>query len=133
MARSHEPAPGSYARALARLYEINRIPAVLPGRPRSHPHLHDRLVAAGAVPAEPRPQPPSRARGFATLLVAPCLLVGWVIPPGLRAAVRYPPPATEPRLLLSIALTGGDAEQFTALAQARLEAAARSLGFSRAA
>ena len=67
---------GSYARALARLYEINRIPAVLLARPRSHPHLHDRRVAAAAVPAEPPPQPPSRARGFAALLGLACSWVG---------------------------------------------------------
>jgi len=50
--------PGVYARALARLYEANFAPAVMP-RKHSHPHLYDRLVSAGVQPDYPRPEPPT--------------------------------------------------------------------------
>jgi len=60
VARAHEPEPGAYAAALARLYRMNVIPAVLPGRHTIHPHLYDRMVAAGVTPDYPRPRPPVR-------------------------------------------------------------------------
>jgi len=60
MATVHEgPSPGTYARALERLYQINQMPAVMPGK-RTHPNLYDRLLAAGVTPAYPRPAAPAR-------------------------------------------------------------------------
>jgi Zn-dependent protease with chaperone function len=50
---------GTYARALERVYEINQIPAVISG-PLTHPHLYDRLLAAGVTPTYPRPAAPAR-------------------------------------------------------------------------
>jgi Zn-dependent protease with chaperone function len=56
IAREHEEEPGVYARALARIYEDNLIPAVTEHR-QTHPHLYDRLVSAGVAPDYPRPEP----------------------------------------------------------------------------
>ena len=47
-AREHEPSPGAYARALARLYEANLTPVVLSGT-TSHPSLFDRLATMPGV------------------------------------------------------------------------------------
>jgi hypothetical protein len=72
-----EVEPGAYARALARLYEANAVPAVMPGRARAHPHLYDRLVHAGVTPDWPRPAPPSltasRIVAFFTVGLAVCI------------------------------------------------------------
>ncbi len=68
--RHHEGDPGAYARALERIYQINLMPAVLPGRTRVHPHLYDRLLAAGVQPDYPRPAAPPRARRALALLLA---------------------------------------------------------------
>ncbi len=56
---------GVYARALERLYERNLAPAVMPGKSGTHPHLYDRLLAAGVTPAYPRPAPPQQRRELA--------------------------------------------------------------------
>jgi Zn-dependent protease with chaperone function len=73
---------GAYARALEKGYEANLLPVVMPGRRHVHPHLYDRLIAAGRPPDYPRPGPPARA-GLAALpsllLVAAC---AWAIVPG---------------------------------------------------
>lgn len=50
----------AYAGALAKLYELNGVPAVLPAGRRMHPDLYDRLLAAGVTPDFPRPAPPRR-------------------------------------------------------------------------
>jgi Zn-dependent protease with chaperone function len=63
-----------YARALERLHESNLAPAVASGRP-VHPHLYDRLIAAGVPPAWPRPDPPSAKRLWAGVAAAVALLV----------------------------------------------------------
>jgi hypothetical protein len=47
----------AYAGALERLCQVNLRPAVL-RRAGMHPHLYDRMVAAGATPSWPRPLPP---------------------------------------------------------------------------
>lgn len=57
IARTNEPDPGTYARALARLYEDNLLPAVNPKENATHPHLYDRLIDAGVTPDFPRPAP----------------------------------------------------------------------------
>ncbi len=55
IARSNEPDLGAYARALAQLYEDSLVPAVHAKQHATHPHLYDRLLAAGATPDYPRP------------------------------------------------------------------------------
>jgi Zn-dependent protease with chaperone function len=67
VAHHHDDDERVYARALARLYETNLTPAVL-ARRGVHPHLYDRLVAAGAPPPYPRPAPPSSRRLLGALL-----------------------------------------------------------------
>lgn len=48
---------GTYARALEKLYEANLMPVVGPAK-EVHPHLYDRMIAAGVTPDYPRPTPP---------------------------------------------------------------------------
>jgi len=50
---------GSYARALAKIYRFNAVPAVLSKR-AIHPALYDRVVAAGGAPSYARPHAPRR-------------------------------------------------------------------------
>ncbi|HEY1693684.1 MAG TPA: M48 family metalloprotease [Polyangiaceae bacterium] len=72
------PDDGTYARALEAIYAANLVPAVLAVR-GAHPHLYDRMVAAGVTPSWPRPVPPSRPRLRAALLA--CLGVTMVTLP----------------------------------------------------
>jgi Zn-dependent protease with chaperone function len=58
IAHGQEEDAGVYARALEKIHEANRIPAVFPAREQTHPHLYDRLLAAGVTPAYSRPKPP---------------------------------------------------------------------------
>jgi Zn-dependent protease with chaperone function len=57
-----------YARGLETLHRVNSIPAVMWGRPE-HPHLCDRLVAAGVPWEGERPQPPRLRRLVAGVLL----------------------------------------------------------------
>jgi Zn-dependent protease with chaperone function len=57
IAHANESDPGTYARALAKLYEDNLTPAVNSKKQTTHPHLYDRLLAAGVTPDFPRPVP----------------------------------------------------------------------------
>jgi Zn-dependent protease with chaperone function len=74
----HERNVGAYGRALEKLYQFNLIPPVTMASKASHPHLYDRLVAAGVQPSYPRPKRPSRGRMFAGLAVAIALAVAVV-------------------------------------------------------
>jgi Zn-dependent protease with chaperone function len=56
IAKSNEPDAGIFARALLRIHEDNLVPSVLRGGHASHPHLYDRLLAAGVTPDFPRPK-----------------------------------------------------------------------------
>lgn len=60
----------AYARALEKLHEANRLPAVMPGNHMVHPHLYDRMLAAGVIPEYPRPLPPSRISPVSLLCLA---------------------------------------------------------------
>jgi Zn-dependent protease with chaperone function len=85
MAKAGERNPGTYARALARIYEDNLIPAVTAGR-GTHPHLYDRLLAAGITPDFPRPEAAKSATWYSHLLgwllafLAMALVIGYVNP-----------------------------------------------------
>lgn len=56
-ASAHEANPGVYARALYKLYFSNLLPAVGSKDNATHPHLYDRMQAAGVEPDFPRPLP----------------------------------------------------------------------------
>jgi len=66
-AQALETTSGTYAHALERLYQANLSPVVQPGKGTTHPHLYDRLVAAGVQPGYSRPRPPSRWRRYLCL------------------------------------------------------------------
>ena len=73
LATSHQGgSEGVYARALEKIYELNLMPVVMRGKRTIHPHLYDRMVAAGVSPAYPRPKPPAAPWA----VIAPLLLVG---------------------------------------------------------
>jgi hypothetical protein len=57
-ATQNQASEGVYARALERLYQVSHIPVVMPGKRKVHPHLYDRMIAAGVTPEYPRPTPP---------------------------------------------------------------------------
>jgi Zn-dependent protease with chaperone function len=123
-----------YARALERLYELNLIPAVMSGR-QVHPHLYDRLLAAGVTPAYPRPEPPSGRRGEAAIAVAALwLAVSATVLAGaplfLQPAAVYGERASD----LWIALEpGAQAIHSRALLEHSLGHGERTLAFARAA
>jgi len=78
-----ETQAGTYPLALAKLYEANSIPAVMPGKRKIHPHLYDRLLSSGITPDFPRPKPPARWGIFAGLLLVAvnivCLTAIWLL------------------------------------------------------
>jgi Zn-dependent protease with chaperone function len=85
--REHEETTGVYARALEKIYEQNLMPAVLRGKRHPHPHLYDRLIAAGLKPAYPRPEPPRAGKALALFTFA--LLVAFVALLYSRAAGEW--------------------------------------------
>lgn len=86
-AQAHEPGQGSYARALERLHEIGLVPAVMPGKVHTHPHLYDRMLAAGVTPSFPRPLPPTRS----LRQIAPFGLLAWLAWCGFAWALAAAP------------------------------------------
>lgn len=93
IAQANESDAGVYARALARLYEENLIPAVMSHR-RTHPDLYDRLLAAGVHPDFPRPQKPGMyaPQGIILLILLGCLIgANLAKTPGLRDEPPQPP------------------------------------------
>ncbi len=72
--------PAIYARALEKIYQANQLPAVMRGNNMIHPHLYDRMLAAGVTPDYPRPQPPGRMAwpGWAAFLI-PCGMFVWMM------------------------------------------------------
>jgi Zn-dependent protease with chaperone function len=114
IAAGGEAEPGAYARALEALHERNLAPAVGWSAGGAHPHLYDRMEAAGLVPAYPRPAPPSRVRAFAggaVALVALVLLTAAVAEPRTR-----PLAGSASRAALDVALFGGSPDAFFELA-----------------
>jgi Zn-dependent protease with chaperone function len=74
-AHTAEPASGAYAAALEKICRLNLIPAVVPEKRPIHPHLYDRMLAAGVQPDFPRPDPPSRRRILAAILFIMLLMI----------------------------------------------------------
>jgi Zn-dependent protease with chaperone function len=62
----------SYMRSMIKLHEANAAPAVMSGK-QTHPHLYDRLLAAGIQPDFPRPDPPGTRAAFAEVLAVAIL------------------------------------------------------------
>lgn len=58
---------GIYASALEKLYRESQIPAVNVNNRQTHPHLYDRMLAAGITPDYPRPAKPRRLTLFGWL------------------------------------------------------------------
>lgn len=80
IAREAEGDAGTYARALAKVYEANVMPAVLNQRNPARAHLYDRMVDAGLKPDLARPAPPRMGRALAVVfatLFATAGLVGF--------------------------------------------------------
>ena len=78
---SHQQAgEGVYARALEKLYQVNHLPAVMPGNQSTHPHLYDRMIAVGVTPAFPRPSAPRKftTLGWCMLFAGPLALM-WIL------------------------------------------------------
>ena len=67
-----------YARALSKLYQANEVPAVMGRKRMAHPHLYDRLLAAGITPDFPRPDPPARWGGKVANLIVAVNMVGFL-------------------------------------------------------
>ncbi|HTB83302.1 MAG TPA: M48 family metalloprotease [Candidatus Sulfotelmatobacter sp.] len=67
-ARHFQLEPGVYASALEHLYQMNHMPAVMPQTRNVHPHLYDRMLAAGITPSYPRPDKPERISGHGDLM-----------------------------------------------------------------
>jgi Zn-dependent protease with chaperone function len=57
IAQANAPEGEAYARALLRIHQDNLLPAVHAKEQATHPHLYDRLIAAGMTPDFPRPVP----------------------------------------------------------------------------
>lgn len=95
---------GMYARALEKLYRANLTPAVL-GRTATHPHLFDRMAAAGTTPQWPRPEPPPSLLPALVVLasLASAAFVGaWYA----RFTIETSPRDDRPTLAMKLALDG---------------------------
>ena len=117
-ARAQEPEDRrAYARALERIYEDNLVPAVFRRR-LTHPHLYDRMLAAGVQPSYERPlPPPRRLPAIAISLVAVVALTLGTTPIALGGRK-----GDEPQVLRAIALSGGEPGQLGVLAEQRSKA-----------
>ena len=79
IAHANEPDPGIYARALAKLYEDNLLPAVNAKDRATHPHLYDRMLAAGVTPDFPRPKRTTTMSWNGTLLALALGVLGVIV------------------------------------------------------
>lgn len=111
---AHTHDEGSYASALEKLYEENLVPAVMRRR-TTHPHLYDRILAAGVNPPYPRPEPPPslRTRTVAVLLIVAGCSLGQVLSSSYFQRYAWDSP-TNARLAL--ATGGGKAQDLAAWA-----------------
>lgn len=91
--------PVHYAHALEKLYEANQMPAVMRSNSMVHPHLYDRMLAAGVTPDYPRPARPGLMAwpGWVILLVPLALFIVVLFQPQAEAPRNYKP-RPHPRL-----------------------------------
>jgi Zn-dependent protease with chaperone function len=75
--RVHED-KGIYARAMAKLYQANGMPAVMPRKRMAHPHLYDRMLVAGVTPDFPRPDRPARWGTWLGVLLVSVNMAGFL-------------------------------------------------------
>jgi Zn-dependent protease with chaperone function len=103
--------PRVYAHALERLYEVNVVPVV--GSRATHPDLYDRMLAAGVVPAYPRPARPSRLRTIAATVAGMAVAISGI------SALSYAPwwwRAAQPRALApNLAVLSLDPHSYSSL------------------
>ena len=105
---------GTYPRALARLYEANFEPLVGYGKGGTHPHLYDRLVAAGTPPLFPRPPAPSWGRRWLAMILSIGVVVSfWV---GLLYAGHAVRQGEDETSILWVVALRGDAPSVSTLA-----------------
>jgi len=77
IATENQVEQGLFAGALEKLYCDNLIPAVSTGKRKAHPHLYDRMLAAGIQPDYPRPAKPQSMRWSVFLIsIALGVLIG---------------------------------------------------------
>jgi Zn-dependent protease with chaperone function len=74
IAAEHQSDEGAYSHALLKLYSVNQMPAVMIGKRQIHPHLYDRMMAAGVTPDFDRPRAPAFASW--TVLIPIVLVIG---------------------------------------------------------
>jgi Zn-dependent protease with chaperone function len=87
IARAHETSAGSYAWALEKNHIANLTPAVNQSKNSSHPHLYDRMLAAGVAPNFERPAPPRQKSiipGIPAIMVFVICAVVMVVSTALR-------------------------------------------------
>jgi len=101
----HQLEPGVYARALEKIYQDNLVSAVATSNSQAHPHLYDRMLAAGIQPEYPRPTKPS-AMAWPSVLM-------WVA----YAMVKQPRRSAEGNLVYT--LEAATAEQLLAEVKAK--------------
>jgi hypothetical protein len=118
----HVEDPTVYARALEKLHEDNLAPAVT-HREGTHPHLYDRMLAAGLQPGYPRPQPTRSFQpwgiGITVVVIAGTVQVeNWTRPRHV--------PRTEHAVLRALALGGYTEAHLRTLAELREDAGDRA-------
>ena len=80
MATTQQGDSGVYARALEKLYRENQMPAVNSSSRKTHPHLYDRMLAAGIQPDFERPKPPATLSAiYLPLWMGLGMLIGWAL------------------------------------------------------
>ena len=70
---------GAYARALEKIYRENQLPAVNVNNRQSHPHLYDRLLAAGVIPDYARPARPKGLTWIGRIYVIMAIVLGLLL------------------------------------------------------
>jgi hypothetical protein len=87
IARQFAASPGTFARALERLYATDLLPVVFGTRRQVHADLYDRMVADGATPLYPRPDPPPNPRALGLVILLAGIIAGSVLLDQLALAI----------------------------------------------
>lgn len=75
---AHEHEGRALADALLKMYAENLTPAVARGTGGTHPHLYDRVIAAGVTPDFPRPAPPPGIPQWITVVAILVAVTGFI-------------------------------------------------------